>query len=333
MEPMIRLEHITKKFMNGNAGITVLNDISLSVDAGEIYGIIGSSGAGKSTLVRCMNFLEKPQQGQVYIEGKLLNQMSPRELNETRQSMGMIFQQFGLLMQRTALDNVCLSMEIKGISRKNAREKGKELLELVGMPDKMYAYPSQLSGGQKQRVAIARALAVNPKILFCDEATSALDPTTTQSILELLENINQQFGITIVMITHQMEVVERICRKVAVLDGGKIAEEGPVSELFASPETEASQRLIYKAGWKMKIPPHSREYRIVFDGLSSYQPVIADMVLECQIPVNILYADTTNLGGQAVGQMVIQIPDGAQGEITGYLERLKIRYEEVKGYA
>lgn len=248
MEPIIRVEHISKTFETGNGQVEAVKDISFSLDKGDIFGIIGLSGAGKSTLVRCLNLLEKPDEGGVYIEGKNLLELSPKALRKERQDIGMIFQHFNLLMQRNVLDNVCFPLEIAGVRRKEARIRAMELLGIVGLAEKAKAYPAQLSGGQKQRVAIARVLANNPKILLCDEATSALDPQTTKAILNLLKEINEKYGITIIVITHEMAVVREICSKVAVLDHGSLAEQGTVEELFGAPKTEAAKRLVLNGG-------------------------------------------------------------------------------------
>ena len=245
MEPIIRVENISRTFQAKNGRVEAVRDISFSIEKGDIFGIIGLSGAGKSTLVRCLNLLERPDQGSVWVDGKNLMELSEYELRRQRQDIGMIFQHFNLLMQRTVLDNVCFPMEIAGIKRKEARERAYAFLEKVGLSEKARAYPAQLSGGQKQRVAIARVLANNPKILLCDEATSALDPQTTRSILNLLKEINREYGITIVVITHEMAVIREICSKVAVLDHGTLAEQGTVDEVFAAPKTEAARKLVY----------------------------------------------------------------------------------------
>ena len=245
MEPIIRVENISRTFQAKNGRVEAVRDISFSIEKGDIFGIIRLSGAGKSTLVRCLNLLERPDQGSVWVDGKNLMELSEYELRRQRQDIGMIFQHFNLLMQRTVLDNVCFPMEIAGIKRKEARERAYAFLEKVGLSEKARAYPAQLSGGQKQRVAIARVLANNPKILLCDEATSALDPQTTRSILNLLKEINREYGITIVVITHEMAVIREICSKVAVLDHGTLAEQGTVDEVFAAPKTEAARKLVY----------------------------------------------------------------------------------------
>lgn len=244
MKPIIRVENISKTFQASNGQVEAVKNITFSIEKGDIFGIIGLSGAGKSTLVRCLNLLERPNEGNIYIDGKNLMELSQRELRRERQDIGMIFQHFNLLMQRNVVDNVCFPLEIAGVRKKEARRRAMELLETVGLSDKAKAYPAQLSGGQKQRVAIARVLANNPKILLCDEATSALDPQTTKSILNLLKEINQNYGITIVVITHEMAVVREICSKVAVLEHGSLVEQGTVEKIFRAPKTEAAKRLI-----------------------------------------------------------------------------------------
>lgn len=245
---MIRLEHITKTFQTKETNLHAVNDVSLTIDQGNIFGIIGFSGAGKSTLVRCINLLEVPSKGKVWIRNTNLLELSEEELRKERQKMGMIFQHFNLLAQRTVLDNVTFPMEITGKKKAQAREKARELLKLVGLEDKESSYPAQLSGGQKQRVAIARALATDPDILLCDEATSALDPITTSNILALLKEINEKLGLTIVIITHQMEVVKQICHKVAIMEEGKVVEEGLVSQVFTTPKSEVTKKLLLTEG-------------------------------------------------------------------------------------
>lgn len=244
MEPIIRVEHVSKVFDAKSGRVDAVRDISFEIEKGDIFGIIGLSGAGKSTLVRCLNLLERPTEGSVVVNGRNLCELSSRELRQARQKIGMIFQHFNLLMQRNVLDNVCFPMEIAGMKKRSARVRALEFLKTVGLDEKAYAYPAQLSGGQKQRVAIARVLASDPEILLCDEATSALDPQTTKAILELLKRINKDYGITIVVITHEMRVVEEICRHVAVLDQGSLVESGTVEEVFGNPKTEAAKNLI-----------------------------------------------------------------------------------------
>ena len=232
-EAIICLEGLGKQFQTTNGTVTALDDINLEILKGEIFGIIGLSGAGKSTLVRCINYLETPTAGRVIFEGQNLSMMKEAEIRKARQSMGMIFQQFNLLAQRNVLQNVCFPMEIAGVPKAEAKKRAAELLKLVGLEERMKAYPAQLSGGQKQRVAIARAMSTNPKVLLCDEATSALDPNTTKSILELLKKINRELGITVIVITHEMAVIESNCDRVAIIDHSHIAESGKVSEIFS----------------------------------------------------------------------------------------------------
>ena len=316
---MIKLEHISKTFGDTGDGVHAVKDVSLEIGDGEIFGIIGFSGAGKSTLVRCINMLEIPTSGQVLFEGENLKQadgtscmrtVSPRELRQARKKISMIFQGFNLLMQRTCLKNVCFPMELSGVPKAQAEKKALELLDLVGLKEKASAYPAQLSGGQKQRVAIARALATDPKVLLCDEATSALDPTTTNSILALLKELNQKLGVTVVIITHQMSVIEEICTRVAILDGGEVAEEGRVEDIFAHPATDAARRLVYPGGVSAKqYPAGTRAVRVSFNGGTVYDPLIASLAIECGVKVNILGADTRNIDGKAFGTMLLLLPD------------------------
>lgn len=288
MEPMIQVENLCKSFSTKSGTVEAARNISFSIEKGEIFGIIGLSGAGKSTLVRCLNLLERPTSGSVWVNGKNLTELSERELRKERQNIGMIFQHFNLLMQRTALDNVCFPMEIVGISKKEARKKALEYLKIVGLEEKALSYPSQLSGGQKQRVAIARVLASDPEILLCDEATSALDPQTTKSILELIRKINKEYGITVVVITHEMSVVQEICNRVAVLERGVLVESGTVEELFRSPKTEAARRLVFSGRAQIQKMNGKRLVRVTFKDKSSFEPVIANLVLTYRTPVNIL---------------------------------------------
>lgn len=308
-QALIEIHNLSKIFQTKDTEIHALNDINLTIEKGDIFGIIGMSGAGKSTLVRCMNMLERPTQGTVLFDGRDLCRLNGSDLRSVRRSIGMIFQQFNLLMQRTALENVCFPLEISGIHNSDAKKKAKELLDLVGLSDRAASYPTQLSGGQKQRVAIARALATNPKVLLCDEATSALDPTTTQSILSLLKDINKRLSITIVIITHEMSVIERICNRVAIIDESRIAETGLVEDIFTNPQTAAARKFVYPDAGNGAATISKHCMRIVFNGNSSYEPVLADMILACKAPVNILYAETKDLEGKAFGQMVVQLPE------------------------
>lgn len=334
MEPIIRVEHLNKVFETKGGTVEAAKDISFTIQKGDIFGIIGLSGAGKSTLVRCLNLLEKPSSGQVIVNGKSLTDLSEKELRKERQNIGMIFQHFNLLMQRNVLDNVCFPMEIAGISKKHARERAMELLKTVGLEDKAKAYPSQLSGGQKQRVAIARVLANNPEILLCDEATSALDPQTTKAILKLLKDINRDYGITIVVITHEMAVVQEICSHVAVLNEGKLEESGTVEELFRAPKTEAARKLVLSGTSQIKRMKGKRVVRITFSGQSAFEPVIGNITLEYKTPVNILYADTKNIHGQAEGEMILQLPEKKEigDQMIQYLRDKKLGVEELEDY-
>ena len=310
----ILIQDVSKTFETKDGSVQALNHVSLSIETGDIYGIIGMSGAGKSTLVRCMNFLEVPSEGKVLIDGKSLSEFSPKELRKEREKIGMIFQHFNLLMQKNVLENVCFPLYIQGKKKAEARAKALELLEIVGLADKAKAYPAQLSGGQKQRVAIARALASDPQILLCDEATSALDPQTTSSILELLQDINQKFGITIVIITHQMSVVREICTHVAIMKDGEVKEQGLVEEIFSHPKSQVAKELISKdSGNDVESKKLTQSeiqdgeiVRIVFSENSAFEPVIANLILTFHEPVNILKANTKNVGGVAKGEMILQ---------------------------
>lgn len=307
--PLISIEGLGKRFISKQSEVYALRGIDLQIEKGEIYGIIGRSGAGKSTLVRCINMLERPTEGRVLFEGRDMGRLSSGELNVVRRSMGMIFQQFNLLMQRTALENVCFPLELSGTSRANARKRAMEMLELVGLAERAGAYPAQLSGGQKQRVAIARALSTQPRVLLCDEATSALDPETTDSILSLIRDINSKMGITAVIITHEMDVIEKICHKVAIISKGVIAETGTVNDVFFHPKTEIARRLVMPEILRPDKMSGDSLYRLIFDGQASGEPVISNLVLACGQPVNIMYASTRDIGGTAFGQMVLQLPE------------------------
>ncbi len=312
---MIEIKHLSKTFGVSGGTVDALKDITLTIPDGEIYGIIGMSGAGKSTLVRCINMLERPTSGEVLIDGKSMTELSQRKLREKRRDITMIFQGFNLLMQRNCLKNVCFPLELAGVKKADAEKRAAELLELVGLGDKLKSYPAQLSGGQQQRVAIARALATHPEILLCDEATSALDPQTTQSILSLIRDIHDRLGITVIIITHQMSVVEQICTRVAILDGGEVAEEGAVSDVFSSPKSEAAKRLVYPEGYQN--PVMSGEdgtvIRVVFNGANATEtPLIAKMAIEENIAASILSASTRSIGDKAYGNMLLGISGGGE---------------------
>ena len=334
---MIKLEHISKTFGDTGDGVHAVKDVSLEIGDGEIFGIIGFSGAGKSTLVRCINLLERPTSGTVTVDGQELTALSEKELRQARKKISMIFQGFNLLMQRTCLKNVCFPMELSGVPKAQAEKKALELLDLVGLKEKASAYPAKLSGGQKQRVAIARALATDPKVLLCDEATSALDPTTTNSILALLKELNQKLGVTVVIITHQMSVIEEICTRVAILDGGEVAEEGRVEDIFAHPATDAARRLVYPGGVSAKqYPAGTRAVRVSFNGGTVYDPLIASLAIDCGVKVTILGADTRTIDGKAFGTMLLLLPDDSNeaAKALSYIRsQPNITAEEVEYHA
>ena len=337
---MIELKHVSKKYDSGaNGGVDALKDVSLTIEDGDIYGIIGMSGAGKSTLVRCINLLEKPTSGEIIVNGQRLDTMTPAQLRAAGRNITMIFQHFNLLMQRTCLRNVCFPMELAGVKKADAEKRARELLEVVGLPDKANAYPAQLSGGQKQRIAIARALATDPKVLLCDEATSALDPNTTHAILTLIKDINKKLGITVVVITHQMSVVEEICDHVAILDGGVVVEEGSVQEIFSNPKTPAAKRLVAPNGGSAardlsSFAPDDHVVRVTFNGSSTAKPLVASLAAEKGILVSVLSADTRDLSGQCYGSMLLKLPtDVEQAKQAAAYMRAQpgITVEEVTG--
>ena len=312
---MIEIKNLSKTFHTAEGEVQALQNVSLSIADGDIFGIIGMSGAGKSTLVRTINMLERPTDGSVVIDGVDMGALSDRALREKRREITMIFQGFNLLMQKTCLDNVCFPLKLSGLrgEKKWREQRALELLDIVGLKDKAKAYPAQLSGGQQQRVAIARALATDPKVLLCDEATSALDPTTTSSILELIRSINEKTGITVIIITHQMSVVESVCRHVAILDGGVIAEQGEVGEVFSHPKSAAAKRLVFPEGEAMTgyAVPGERTIRVVFNGSEATStPLIAHMAVEMGIEANIAYASTRTIEGREYGSMLLGIRDG-----------------------
>ena len=327
---MIEFKNVCKTFNVKGKKVEALKDINLTINDGEIFGIIGFSGAGKSTLVRCINLLEKPTSGKVFFNEKDLTSLKSKELREIRQNIGMIFQQFNLLAQRNVLQNVCYPLEIAGVKKSDATKRALELLKLVGIDDKANAYPSQLSGGQKQRVGIARALATNPKVLLCDEATSALDPITTRSILNLLKEINDQLHVTIVVITHEMKVVEQICDRVAIVSEGVIMEQGNVKDVFLNPKSDIAKKLILPDDNGLDDKKADNVLRIAFDGQSSSEPIISKMTIACGTPINILGANTENIGGRAFGQMLIELPqdETLAKKVKTYLKDNNITFEE-----
>lgn len=307
--PQIELKNLRKVYPVPGGEVVALDGINLKIEKGQIYGIIGMSGAGKSTLIRCVNRLDNPTDGEILINGSNVLTMNGPALLRMRRKVCMIFQQFNLLMQKTVGANVRYPMDIAGVNREKANARVKELLAIVGLESKINAYPAQLSGGQKQRVAIARALASDPEILLCDEATSALDPMTTQSILELLQDINKRLGITVVVITHEMAVIRQICNRVAILDGGKIVEEGTVDDVFVHTKSAAGRRLFGIIDEQEEENESLRALRIVFDGGKEYEPVISMLSRELNVDVNILSADVKRIGGKSYGQMMIEMPE------------------------
>ncbi|MBQ9887143.1 MAG: ATP-binding cassette domain-containing protein [Lachnospiraceae bacterium] len=308
MAEVFKLNHVSKIYKNDGKEFPALKDVSLSINEGEIFGIIGMSGAGKSTLVRTLNRLEEISDGSVSFYGQDLSKLKPKEIRKIRRQIAMVFQSFNLLGQRDVLSNVMQPLRIAGIPRAGRKKKALEMLKIVGLEDKKNEYPSRLSGGQKQRVAIARALAADPKVLLCDEATSALDPKMTGEILELLKEINETRKLTIIIITHEMSVVEKICDRVAIIDDGKMVEAGEVKEIFRAPKSEAARKLVFPSNPFDPSDEESRLIRLVFDGLAANRPFIAELVEQTGKKVNILSANTKSVGGIGYGQMVVELP-------------------------
>ena len=328
---MIEIVNLDKIYKTTNGETIALKNINLKINDGDIFGIIGLSGAGKSTLVRCINLLEKPTNGQILIDGVDLTKVTKKELLQMRQKIGMIFQGFNLLAQRTVLQNVLFPMEIAKVDKKEALQKAKDLLKLVGLSHKENAYPVTLSGGEKQRVAIARALTMDPKVLLSDEATSALDPNTTQAILELLQEINRKLGVTIIVITHEMKVIDQICNKVAIIDKSHIQEMGDVETIFSNPQSKIGKELILPNIQILERMDSNKKIKITFDSVSTYEPIVANMILECQVPVNILRADVNEKNGYIYGEMVLQIPSDSKqsAKVLAYLKNRNITVVEV----
>ncbi len=324
---MIELKNLCKTFKTVDGDVYALKDINLTINDGDIYGIIGMSGAGKSTLVRCINMLERPTSGNVIVSGHEMGTMKTGELRKMRRKVTMIFQGFNLLMQRTCLQNVMLPLKLEknpAGSGEAMKERALELLDMVGLKERANSYPAMLSGGQQQRVAIARALATQPDVLLCDEATSALDPKTTHSILELLKDINAKMGITIIVITHQMSVVQEICNRVAILENGEVVEEGTVSEVFANPKARATRNLISPeaADALELIGDVKQKIRVVFNGaVASREPLIAKMAIDCGIMASILGASTRSVGDKAYGYILLEIP-GTSADLARAVEYL-----------
>ena len=312
---MIELRNLTKQFHTSSGEVEALKDVSLTIRDGDIYGIIGMSGAGKSTLVRCINMLERPTEGAVLLDGRDLGSLNKKELRQVRRKVTMIFQGFNLLMQRTCLKNIALPLRLSGVSRPEAEKRAMELLETVGLPDKASAYPAQLSGGQQQRIAIARALATNPQVLLCDEATSALDPKTTHAILELIREINQKLRITVIVITHQMSVVQEICNRVAILENGRVVEEGDVAEVFSNPKAEATRNLVYPdmVDSANVADGKGQQVRIIFNGAAAAKdPLLARMAMDCNIAASVISASLRSVGDKVYGYMLLEIPGGPE---------------------
>lgn len=317
---MIEIKNLSKRYQCEQGNVEALNNISLTIHDGDIYGIIGMSGAGKSTLVRCINNLEKPTSGEVIIDGQCVGSMNTKELRKLRRKVAMIFQNFNLLNQSTCLKNVMFPLELEGIKPKEAIARAHELLEIVGLDDKANSYPSQLSGGQQQRVAIARALASNPKIILCDEATSALDPQTTNSILDLIREINERLHIAVIVITHQMSVVETICNKVAILDNGYVVEEGLVTDVFSHPKSLAAKKLVFpeiENSSKVIDVKKQNILRVVFNGSATTgKPLIASLAINKNIAANIIYASIKNINEKVYGSMLLGLKNKKELIVT-----------------
>ena len=330
---MIELKHLCKTYGTAESAVHALDDVSLEIEPGEVFGIIGLSGAGKSTLVRCINLLETPTSGEVVVDGKAMTDLKGKALREARRNIGMIFQGFDLLMQRTALQNVRFPLELAHTPKAEADKRARELLKTVGLEGREDAYPAQLSGGQKQRIAIARALATNPKVLLCDEATSALDPNTTHAILQLIQKINREMGITVVIITHQMSVVEDVCSHVAILDNGTVVEQGSVRDIFSNPHSDAAKRLVFPAGTpERELLPGRKMVRVAFNGTQTTdKPLVASLAIECGALVSIVAADTRVVNGQTLGSMLLALPEGeGAAKALDYIKNYPgITYEEV----
>lgn len=338
---MIRFEHVSKTFQTKNGPFDALKDVSFEIEKGDIYGVIGYSGAGKSTLIRMVNALETPTSGKVWVEGKDIGTLNQKELRNLRKGIGMIFQQFNLLESKTIYDNVAIALKLNGVPKKDIEKRVTELLEFVELSDKKTSYPGQLSGGQKQRVGIARALANNPSILLCDEATSALDPKTTDSILELLKKINEMLHITIVIITHEMNVIQKICNKVAVMDYGQVVETGSVIQVFSNPQSDIARRFIGNLIRDVIPEPlvesirretrNSRLLRIKLENTDSTEPLLWEINRRFEVETNILYSTINVIQGIVVGIMLVLFI-GSDEEIEKaeqYILESKEEYREV----
>ena len=323
---MIKLEKVSKSFNDGKAAVHALHAVSLEVGAGQIYGVVGTSGAGKSTLIRCVNRLEVPESGRIWVDGEEITALDPAALRKARQGMGMIFQQFNLLSQRTSAENIAYPLEIAGIPKTERDGRVKELLNLVGLENKTDAYPAQLSGGQKQRVGIARALANHPKVLLSDEATSALDPTTTDSILELLVDLNQKLGLTILLITHQMEVVKKVCDHVAILENGYLLESGAIFDLIADPHSRLS-KTFFPPIQEGLLDPEAIQAAITFLGDAADEPILSSMMRKFDVDVNFLGGNIQQIGKRRVGQLQVELKGDQVPEALTYLQQRGLRVE------
>jgi D-methionine transport system ATP-binding protein len=333
---MITFEKVSKKFRSKDKEITAVNEVSLSVNKGEIFGVIGFSGAGKSTLLRLVNLLERPSTGKVMVNGREISSLSQKELRKQRQQIGMIFQNFNLFNSRTVFGNVAYPLKLAGAPKEVINQKVNDLLKFVGLADKANHFPEQLSGGQKQRVGIARALATSPDILICDEATSALDPETTGEILNLLKKVNAEYNVTILLITHEMQVIRKICDRVAVMENGSVIEEGTVFDLFTDPQTRTTQNFIssvlndnLSAGLHTTLSEkQSRLYRLIFKGESTNKPILSDIAKKYDVHVNILNGNISELQGVLFGNLIVEL-QGENSEVDRVLEELK-EHVEVK---
>ncbi|MGM9966022.1 MAG: methionine ABC transporter ATP-binding protein [Rummeliibacillus sp.] len=339
---MIQLENVVKKYKTANGSLTAVNDVNLSINDGEIFGIIGYSGAGKSTMIRLLNGLEKPTSGKVTVNGQNISSIKGKELRNARHKISMIFQHFNLLWSRTVEENIAFPLEIAGISKAERQKRVLELVELVGLKGREKAYPSQLSGGQKQRVGIARALANNPEVLLCDEATSALDPETTDAILDLLVSINEKLGLTIVLITHEMHVIRKICHRVAVMEAGKVVEQGNVLEVFQSPKATVTKKFVSQvtetAGHKESISqmlddyPNDQLIKLFFVGSKTEQPVISYLIREFGVDVNIVHGNISPTKSGPYGTLIVRIVgnDSDVSNAIQYLDEQGIKTEVIK---
>lgn len=340
---MIELLNVSKRFTTKNKVVQALSGVSLTVEKGEIFGVIGTSGAGKSTLIRCVNLLEKPNDGKVIVDGIELTKLSDSQLTLERRKIAMIFQHFNLLSSRTVFDNVAFPLELEGKSKSEIKEKVDSLLELVGLKEKAKDYPANLSGGQKQRVAIARALANDPKVLLCDEATSALDPATTKSILQLLKSINQKLNLTILLITHEMEVIKSICDKVAVIDNGQLAEQGKVEQIFIHPEKEITKGFI-QSSLNVELPSiyqnsisninsedNNPLVKILISGNEAQSSVIINLYEKFNVKAKIISAKLEYVGHLNFGVLLLELKEGNTNEALAYLENEYVN-TEILGY-